>query len=98
MNKFLLGLTLLALCTLSVAATSDAAGEHRQQAAAERAENNAAQILPVSDAATITCAFTFTSGTSDNFLKFCVTANGNVVQMETPLGHEHIRHGVVGEG
>jgi hypothetical protein len=28
----------------------------------------------------------------------CVTVNGNVAQFEAPLGHEHIRHGIVGEG
>ena len=98
MNKFLLGLTLLALCSLSVAAASDTAGANQLRAAAERTESNAAQVMPITDAATATCAFTFTSGANDSFLKFCVTSNGNVVQMETPLGHEHIKHGVPGEG
>lgn len=36
-----------------------------------------------------TCAFTFESGANATFLKFCVTANGNIVQIELPAGHSH---------
>ena len=97
MKKSLLALTVLALCWVSFAADSDTANLNRKQAAAESAEISA-QSLPVTTAATATCSFTFTSGANDNFLKFCVTANGNVAQFETPLGFEHIDHGVVGEG
>jgi hypothetical protein len=49
-------------------------------------------------APTAQCSFEFTSGTTDNFLKFCVTANGNITLFETPLGHEHIAVGKDGEG
>ena len=45
-----------------------------------------------------TCSFFFTSGTGDQFLKYCVTANGNITQLETPAGAEHVRVGLVGEG
>src|SRR5205085_3077819 len=45
-----------------------------------------------------TCAFTFTSGAGDTFLKYCVTANGNVTEFQTPEGHEHIAVGSIGEG
>src|SRR5262245_25549231 len=98
MNKRFLGLIMVALGSLGVAATSDGPGANQQQTVAERTELGAGLNALVSPAATATCAFTFTSGTTDNFLKFCVTANGNVVQVETPLGHEHIQHGVAGEG
>ena len=97
MKNSLLAFIVLALCSLSFGADSDTTNVNRKQGAAESAEISA-QPLPVTTAATDTCSFTFTSGANDNFLKFCVTANGNVAQLETPQGHEHIDHGVVGEG
>ena len=82
MKLLLFGLALLALGTIDPGETLAPQSRH-----------------PVaSDAATSTCAFTFTSGAGDSFLQSCVTVNGNVAQFETPAGHEHIRHGVVGEG
>jgi hypothetical protein len=48
--------------------------------------------------ATSTCSFNFSSGAGDTYLKFCVTANGNITQLETPAGHEHIAVGLVNEG
>ena len=61
------------------------------------------QNTHISDTASIdvttTCKFTFTSGTgAPNFLKFCVTVNGNVVQLTSPGGFEHIREGAILEG
>jgi len=47
---------------------------------------------------TAQCSFEFTSGKSTSFLKFCVTANGNVTLFETPSGHEHIAVVQDGEG
>ena len=44
------------------------------------------------------CSFTFTSGTKETFLKYCVTANGNITQFESPAGFEHIAVGEVAEG
>jgi len=52
----------------------------------------------VSTDATTTCKLTFTSGSGPNFLKFCVTLNGNVVQLTSPKGSEHIREGTILEG
>jgi hypothetical protein len=52
----------------------------------------------VSPDATTTCKLTFTSGSGPNFLKFCVTVNGNVVQLTSPNGSEHIREGTILEG
>ena len=98
MKKSLLAFIVLALCSLSVAADSDTANVNRKQPAAASAEKLAGRAALVSPLATATCSFTFTSGANDNFLQYCVTANGNVAQLETPQGHEHIAHGVVGEG
>jgi hypothetical protein len=52
----------------------------------------------VSIDATTTCRHTFTSGSGPSLLKFCVTVNGNVAQLTSPGGFEHIREGTVGEG
>ena len=48
--------------------------------------------------ATTTCKLTFTSGGAPNFLKFCVTGNGNIVQFTSPNGFEHVREGTILEG
>ena len=56
----------------------------------------AAAIL--SPAATDICASTFTSGSGQTFLKFCVTVNGNITQLESPSGTEFIREGSFAEG
>ena len=33
---------------------------------------------------------TIHGGAGDSFLKYCVTANGNITLFQTPVGHEHI--------
>jgi hypothetical protein len=48
--------------------------------------------------ATTTCKLTFSSGSGASYLQFCVTANGNIVELQSPKGFEHIREGVVLEG
>jgi hypothetical protein len=45
-----------------------------------------------------TCSFTFESGANSTFLKFCVSANGNIVQLETPAGHLHFLVSAEGYG
>src|SRR5580704_11369152 len=52
----------------------------------------------VSIDATTTCKLTFTSGGAPNFLQFCVTTNGNIVQFTSPNGFEHVREGTILEG
>jgi hypothetical protein len=44
------------------------------------------------------CYATFTSGSGATAFTFCVTANGNVLRLESPAGAEHIRNGVYMEG
>ena len=57
-----------------------------------------AQASASTAAATSSCAVTFTANTGNKLLQFCVTANGNVTQLQTPAGHEFINFGHVNEG
>ena len=99
MKKFVITIIALAVCSLSFAADSAAPSVNpQQQADAASAQNRAVQAALRSPFATSACSFTFTSGTNDTFLKYCVTANGNITQLETPQGHEHIAVGAFGEG
>jgi hypothetical protein len=95
-NRLVLALTLLALCSLSFAGDSGTASVNSQQegASAEKAP----AVLAVTPLETSACTYTFTTGAGESFLQFCVTVNGNVTQFEAPQGFEHIRHGVFGEG
>jgi len=97
-KKSLVAFIVLGLCSVSFAGNSDTAIVSSKQVAVESAETLAGQAAPISPSATATCSFTFTSGANGNFLKYCVTVNGNIAQFETPQGFEHIAHGVVGEG
>jgi len=37
--------------------------------------------------ATTDCSFTFSSGSNNNSLEYCVTANGNISEFQMPIGH-----------
>jgi hypothetical protein len=63
-----------------------------------KTQQEAAQNISTSPDVTTTCAHTFTSGSGATFLKFCVTANGNIAQFQSPQGVESIREGLIGEG
>ena len=85
MKKFVLAATVLALCALSLAETPSAANSKNQpETAAALTQGSAAQTASNNFAAQPVCAFTFTSGHDETFFKYCVTANGNIVQLETP--------------
>jgi hypothetical protein len=75
---------------LTIAATG--LGKAQQQATDSDA---AAKVSPD---ATTDCTFTFTSGGSANYLQFCVTSNGNIVELRSPQPYEHIREGTFYEG
>lgn len=47
-------------------------------------------------AATTTCSYDFTTGSGNTFLSYCVTANGNILQIQTPFGQNML--GSNGEG
>jgi hypothetical protein len=46
--------------------------------------------------ATTTCSYGFTSGSGDNYLSYCVTVNGNILEIQTPFGQPML--GTNGEG
>jgi hypothetical protein len=52
----------------------------------------------ISPDATSDCQSTFTSGSGQTFFQFCVTVNGNVTELQSPAGYEHIREGDYQEG
>jgi hypothetical protein len=70
----------------------------QQQATAASAQTGFARSAIRSQLATSLCAFTFTSGSGETFVKYCVTANGNITQLEMPQFHEHLAAGAFGEG
>lgn len=47
-------------------------------------------------AATTTCSYDFTTGSGNTFLSYCVTVNGNILDIQTPFGQNMM--GTNGEG
>ena len=91
MKKLVLAVTVLALCSLSIAGDLSAANDNNQQQAATAGQQvEAAQAAPHSPLSATDCSFTFTAGANNTFLQYCVTANGNIVQLETPAGHPQV--------
>ena len=80
---------LLALLVSALTAVSFAQVERQLQTHAS---------IPISPDVTSTCASTFSSGSGQTLMKFCVTSNGNITQFESPAGYEHIRFGSFAEG
>jgi len=98
-KKVVLTVTVLVLCSLSFAQNPSAARVNPQpEAAALLAQKSAAQATSHRPPSSADCVFTFTSGAKNTFLKYCVTATGNVTVFESPAGHEHIAVGADGEG
>jgi hypothetical protein len=83
-KRLIIVLNLLELCSFALAQS--------------RTQLQPAREVASSPLATSTCALSFTTGANDSFLKYCVTANGNIAQLEAPIGKEHIAVGTVGEG
>jgi hypothetical protein len=99
MKKLVLAVTLLALSSLSFAGDLKATKINTQQeATAALNQKNVAQTVPHGVNSTSTCSKTFTSGVGNTFLQYCVTVNGNIPQVQTPFGHEHVAVGTFGEG
>lgn len=73
---------------------------HRVDPVAEQAPVEAKQhyVFEGSRDATTGCSFTFTSGSGNKFLKFCVTKNGNITQFQSPSGVEYLATTPAGEG
>ncbi len=99
MKNLMLGVAMLALCSSSFANDSKTTSNNAsREAAAVAAQKAAAESAPHSLAATSTCSYNFTSGTNKTFLSFCVTVNGNIAQLATPVAREHIAVATAGEG
>jgi hypothetical protein len=94
-KTLVLAVIMLAFCSLCWGETPAATRGSTQLVSASSTPKNAASPRPFGPA---DCAFTFTSGANNTFLKYCVTANGNVTVFESPAGHEHIAVGKIGEG
>lgn len=45
-----------------------------------------------------TCNTALVSGSGPNYMKICISNDGNVVGFQSPSGYEHIAIGVIGEG
>lgn len=43
--------------------------------------------------ATLACSYFFISGNNNTYLNYCVTANGNIAQLQTPLGENYFSMG-----
>ena len=48
--------------------------------------------------ATSTCSYTFTSGSGNTYVKYCVTKNGNITQFQSPSGQQYVSKAPAGEG
>jgi hypothetical protein len=72
---------------LVLASAAFAQSQQRQQA-----------LKPAAATSGTDCFATFTSGSGATAFTFCVTSNGNILQLEAPAGVEHIRNGVFLEG
>jgi hypothetical protein len=98
MKRFFLAVTILGLCSLSFARTPNSTNRNNQREAAALAKKRAALEMPSSAPATDTCSYSFTSGANNTFLQYCVTENGNILQVVTPSGQAQITNSTEGEG
>jgi hypothetical protein len=99
MNKPVLALIVLVLGTLSWAETPNAASVKTQQEATARLNKKAAmEAVSHGRFSATDCSFTFATGKGLASMKYCVTANGNIVQIEIPKGFPLISGTDFGEG
>jgi hypothetical protein len=95
-KSFVLCIVMLAIPALAQLPTSSVVAD-KSEAAALWHQQDLAQNSPKTDA-TQTCSYTFTSGSGVSYLQYCVTANGNITQLQSPQGVEYINVGNIGEG
>jgi hypothetical protein len=81
---------LFAVSTPAQRATKDAPASSNSQ---EKLKSDAAN-----PDVTSACTYKFTSGTGTTYLQFCVSANGNIVEFESPSDVEQINQGGIAEG
>jgi hypothetical protein len=73
----------LGLCSITFAGNP---GQADGNAAGASAAESSAQTPSISPFATTSCSYTFTSGSNNSYLEYCVTVNGNIPQIQTPFG------------
>jgi hypothetical protein len=90
----------IAMFILSLATVAPAKIAPHQDLATEQAAIDAKQqyVGPAGPYSSTTCSFTYSSGDDNKFMKYCVTANGNIAQFQNPIGHEYIATTPIGEG
>ena len=105
MKKSVLAFIALALCAFSLAETPSAtANKTPQEEAATQNKQYSVEAALHSPFSTSDCSFTFITGgpspTHIDFtsMKYCVTANGNIVQLEAPTSFPLISQVSFGEG
>ena len=102
MKKLMYLLTILAVSLTTTHAQVRAS--HPQSAASDAVSKEAAirakqlYVGAPSPDTTTTCTYSFTSGTGNKFLKYCVTVNGNIVTFQSPAGREYLATAPIGEG
>jgi len=95
MKRLMLAVIVLGFGSLSFAAPQT---NSQQEAAVAQKQAALAVAVPSSPFATNTCSYTFTSGSANTYLQYCVTVNGNIFQVTTPAGHSQIGLSSSGEG
>jgi hypothetical protein len=81
---------LLAITTLATAQSDAARAHYVSGVNLPTQQTTAAQADYHSIYATDQCTYPFATGTANSYIGFCVSVNGNIVQLATPFGHEHI--------
>jgi hypothetical protein len=67
--------------------------------AALQGKQETTQVTGDNPQATTTCSYTFTSGSGFDYLQYCVTVNGNIVEFQSPQGIESMQASpTTGEG
>jgi hypothetical protein len=98
--RFVAGFALLALFTLSIAQAQDRnLMNSAPKPTARHAVTAVKQSAPGARSDADTCAYTFTNaGNGNSYMKFCVSANGNLISFQSPNGIEYLELGTLSEG
>jgi len=89
-KKLCLAVIVLSLCALSFAGTLGTPTDNNQQEAAARQKAEGLQGVSHSPLASVTCAFNFASGANNTFLGYCVSENGNILNIQTPANQQQL--------
>ena len=93
MKKVVFAVIVLAFASLSFAQTPSAVSDNNHPQAALATAGAQIATPTLSDTR---CQFTFTSGSGSSFLQYCVTPNGNILDIQMPQGISN--SGGAGEG